>query len=57
VRSRSKKSGSPQGMTLMLLANPGGKVRRFQITQRHMVIVAGVWVVALALFFALGFAV
>jgi hypothetical protein len=55
MRSPSKKSGPARGMTLMLLASPGGKVRRFQITQRHLLVVGGLWLLALTGFFSLGF--
>ena len=55
MRSPSKKSGSAQGVTLMLLANPGGKVRRFELKQRHLLTVSGLWLLALAAFFSLGF--
>lgn len=40
----------------MLLASPGGKVQRFQLKQRHLIAVVGTWAAAMALFFALGFA-
>jgi hypothetical protein len=42
-------------MTLMLLTRPGGKVRRFELKQRHLVGLSCVWLLALVLFFSLGF--
>ena len=54
MRSRSKKR-STGGMSLMLLTAPGGKVRRFELKQRHLVGLSCVWLLAMALFFSLGF--
>ena len=52
MRSPSKKFGSAQ---LMLLSSPGGKVRRFELKQRHLLTVSSLWLLALAAFFSLGF--
>ena len=51
MRSPSKKSGAQ----LMLLSSPGGKVRRFELKQRHLLTVSCLWLLALAAFFSLGF--
>ena len=49
--SPSKRAGAQ----LMLLSNPGGKVRRFELKQRHLLTLSCLWLLALAAFFSLGF--
>lgn len=49
------RSQSRSGAQLMLLSSPGGKVRRFELKQRHLLTVCGLWLLALAAFFSLGF--
>jgi hypothetical protein len=48
---RTKKNG----LTFMLLDGAGGNARRFQITSRHLLVVAVLWVLGLLLFAYLGF--
>lgn len=56
MRSRSKKqSPSEQGFTFMLLHGPGGGARRFRITRRHIFGALSLWLLAMLLFFYLGF--
>lgn len=58
MRSPNKrKKSSGQGMTLMLLSNPGGRSQRFQIKQHHVIGVIAAWAFAMLLAFWLGFAV